>query len=642
MLRRLLALLRPHRFISQLAWFNALVLVSAILGYSVYTIWEQSRREIDLTVQNLRHVARGLAITSGALVDNGRGDVLPGILLQAAGHTDITRLRLLDATGSTFLDVRREPGKPPRLAERSRTGSGEPPPPVAVLWLDGDDAPAGDTFTWRARRLRIGEPLGSHLQGGFLVLEASTDRLRDNVGHMILDSLLVAGLACLVSISLLISFLKRPVKALGDATKFADRLTEGQGEKMPPYRGAREIESLVAALNEASLWLYTKEISLSAANRRLEAVFGNITDALLTINADDMVQTANRAAWDLFGYPEHALVGMKAQQLLPEWDWLTGDAPEGHVTAETAGSRKGWKTFPCDLSVNYFTLQGQSYRIVSVRDTTETKQAVVQLRQTTSRLSALISSLQAGILVEDEYRNIVLVNQAFCDLFAIPLPPEQLVGQPCAPAAQQTARLFEDQDHFLRHIDGLLAKRQTVTGEELRLKDGRVLERDFVPIQGGDTYHGQLWQYRDITPRKQAQEALSKAKEEAEKANRMKSEFLANMSHEIRTPMNGVIGMTDLALDTQLSDEQRDYLNMVKGSAQHLLSVINDILDFSKIEAGKLSLDPEPFELRQVLEQTLRGVEVRAREKGLRLDLRLSDDLPGPIELKTICFLQIY
>jgi len=234
-------------------------------------------------------------------------------------------------------------------------------------------------------------------------------------------------------------------------------------------------------------------------------------------------------------------------------------------------------------------------------------------------------------------RRATFVNNRVTDLFGY--SPDELRDT-------NSASLIADSIH---RDDAVRLGFDDPRGRFQYLKDGQVLEVEFrirhargfwrwvrcrevvIERDQADQARQILGTVDDITEIKVAQEELRSAKETAEAASRAKSDFLANMSHEIRTPMNGIIGMTELALDTELMPLQREYLGLVKNSADSLLTVINDILDFSKIESGKLRLDNTPFSLRDAIDETLRALALRAHSKGLELVCRAVPDVPDAL-----------
>jgi PAS domain S-box-containing protein len=242
------------------------------------------------------------------------------------------------------------------------------------------------------------------------------------------------------------------------------------------------------------------------------------------------------------------------------------------------------------------------------------------------RLNTLMAQLPDSIYFKDDKSRFVRINAALARRFGL-TDPSQAVGK-------------TDFDFFTReHAEQGFADEQQViqTGQPIVDKeeketwpDGRItwVSTTKMPLVQGGKIVGTFGVSRDITRRKQQEVELRQARELAESANRAKSEFLANMSHEIRTPMNGVIGMTELALDTELSPEQREYLSMVKVSAESLLAVINDILDFSKIEARKLHLDSVDFDLPEHVADTVKALAIRAQQKGLELACHIAPGVP--------------
>jgi two-component system, sensor histidine kinase and response regulator len=252
------------------------------------------------------------------------------------------------------------------------------------------------------------------------------------------------------------------------------------------------------------------------------------------------------------------------------------------------------------------------------------RRAELTLEERTLFLNSLIDNNPVAIVAVAADNTVQTCNPAFEKLFLH--RQQDIVGLNLADLVAPSEFRSDLEASRKKVLDGETTR---VTSRRKR-KDGRLVDVEVVAaplgLQGQLT--GQLILYQDITERKRAEEALVGAKDAAEAASRAKSEFLANMSHEIRTPMNGIIGMTELALDTSLTPEQREYLGMVRTSANSLLALINDILDFSKIEAGKLEIEKIDFPFNESLGETLKTLAFRAHGKGVELAWRVEPGVP--------------
>lgn len=248
-----------------------------------------------------------------------------------------------------------------------------------------------------------------------------------------------------------------------------------------------------------------------------------------------------------------------------------------------------------------------------------------ELREQELRLTdALFETIPIPIYIKDRNARYLRFNRAFETLSGI--DRRQWLGRNAYEVmSDEDARLHDDLDRQLLS-DG------NTQDFECRLhygSDGLTAQIRKVALRDNEQrIIGLIGTVFDITPRKQAEEAMRQAKEAAEAANRAKSSFLANMSHEIRTPMNGILGMTELALDTDLNEEQREYLQLVQTSADSLLAIINDILDFSKIEAGKLLIESIEFDIHRTVTDAVKSIALKACEKKLELICDIDTDVP--------------
>ena len=256
------------------------------------------------------------------------------------------------------------------------------------------------------------------------------------------------------------------------------------------------------------------------------------------------------------------------------------------------------------------------------------------LRRQNTVLAAQFETSTDGILVVDRDRRVLSWNHRFADMWGF--SADQMAAENSDALLARAAEVVQGGRDFSDRVMALYADpdAEERDGTELRLTDGRVLERFARALRDGSgEAWGRTWFYRDVTRQRRDEWALREAKTEAEAANAAKSRFLAVMSHEIRTPMTGVLGMTDLLLDSDLGPRQRTFAATLKRSADTLLSLLDDILDFSKIEADQVFLEEVDVRPAEIVEDVLQLFTFKASEKGLLLEA--VNDAPMPEVIRT-------
>ncbi len=401
----------------------------------------------------------------------------------------------------------------------------------------------------------------------------------------------------------------------------------------------REMRQVVAEAPQLQDQLSCKESELRQSEETLRLLIENAPIAMIvTSGVKQTLEMVNHKFENLFGYTredvpdiEHwwSLAFPKAnnwQDLAESWNQKVGAAIKSQSQIEPIETIVQCK----DGSIRHIKVRFSSIgrrNMVFFTNLTDRRLAEEETLRTKALLDSIIQHLPTGVFVKDAERlSFGIWNKTCEDLYGH--TADKMLGKTVREIfSESEADRFEAQDREVLTSGRLMEIQEQEVAT--RNKGVRILRSKKVPIidEKGRATHV-VGISEDITELKIAEKELISARETAEQASRAKSSFLANMSHEIRTPMNGIIGMTELALNTDLSSEQREYLEAVKISAESLLRLINDILDFSKIEAGKFELVDMDFSLRDSIAQAMMAVSLQAHSKDLELIYHIPPQIP--------------
>lgn len=430
----------------------------------------------------------------------------------------------------------------------------------------------------------------------------------------------------------------------------------------PIYNNDGEMIAVIETIQDMTEWKQAEE-KLLEDEEQFRAYFEQAAVGIAHTNIEGRYLRVNQKLCEILGYSQEELSQLTFKEITHPEDIGEDLACEKKLlsnelttfTLEKRYIRKNGETVWVNLTVSLVReLSGEpKYFIGIIEDISERKemekvlyQALEREKQNRETLDLVFEAAPIGMLLIDSGYFVRRVNRAAAKI--VERPKEDIVNRvggegwgcyhaaklqkgcgsgpmccecPFRKAVMRTLETGEMVINMETRASLLVKGKKVQPWLQVNCVRTRLEMQDYV-----------IMTVRDITSRKRAEEELTMAKQAAETANLSKSEFLANMSHEIRTPMNGIIGLTSLLLETSLSEEQKEYLEMIKASGDSLLRIINDILDFSKIEAGKLDLNEAAFDLCETVGSTVEAFALRAHEKNLELNYYIepnSDSLIG-------------
>jgi len=387
--------------------------------------------------------------------------------------------------------------------------------------------------------------------------------------------------------------------------------------------------AMLVVLRETSLQSNQRKI-LAETEAWYRGMIEYAPDGMLVIDSNRLIILTNPSLEAMFGYDPNQLIGQPIDILglgtvcSRHFDCIDCDQEVGQACSigdrnlEVWGLRKDGSQFPIEIGLARLPALGK-YNLslfASVRDITARRQSELEIQRQREKLQSILDKapVGVGITVDGITR---FANPRIVDLVDLNV-------------GDSPRKIYVNLADRQQILDELAQKGICEGGRYQFYGPNREI-RDIMATFIATEYEGRMgvlgW-LTDISKIKAAEDEMRRAKELAEEATQVKADFLANMSHEIRTPMNAIIGMTHLALKTDLTPRQREYLRKIQVSSQHLLGVINDILDFSKIEAGKLNIENIDFELEKILENVATLITEKATAKSLELIFEIDRDLP--------------